>query len=109
MAREQRRYIIILHATSTANSATTADHAIPDNIVQETNRATTGISSMHVNNEADESNIETEYNSEYDNNDDDDSDPTPGACFHQFSHQTNKDAGCLNPLWISATALSSQK
>ena len=39
----------------------------PENIVQGINRATTGISSMHVDHKAYKSNGETEYNSESDN------------------------------------------
>ena len=67
-----------------------------ENIVQVINCATTGISSMHINHEADESNRETEYNSESDNEDNNDSEPTPGACFHQVSFHINNDAGHLN-------------
>ena len=68
--------------------------------MQVINHATTGISSMNVNHEADNSNRETEYKSESDKGDKDDSEPTPGACFHQVSHPMNNDAGSLNPYWI---------
>ena len=68
--------------------------------MQGINGATTGISSMHVDHKADKSNRETEYNSESDKEDGDDSEPTPGACFHQFYHHMNNDAGRLNPYWI---------
>ena len=71
-----------------------------DNIVQGVNCATTGISSMHVDHEADESNGEIEYNSNSDNEYGNDSDPTPGACFHQVSHHMNNNPGHLNPYWI---------
>ena len=71
-----------------------------DNIVQGINSATTGISSMHINQEADESNGETEYNSESNNKDDKDSEPTLGAWFHQVSHHMNNDARRLNINWI---------
>ena len=74
--------------------------SIPENIVQGVNCATTDISSMHVNQEADESNGETEYNSDSDNEENDNSEPTPGACFHQVTHHINNDAGRLNPYWI---------
>ena len=49
--------------------------------MQGINRVTTGISSMHVDHEADKINGDTEYNSESDNEDDnnDNSEPTPGA------------------------------
>ena len=55
---------------------------------------------MHVDHKADKSNIETEYNSDSDNEDDNNSDPTPDVCFHQVSHHMNKDTGRLNPYWI---------
>ena len=55
---------------------------------------------MHVKHEADKSNGETEYNSNSDNKDNDDSEPTPGACFHQVSHHMNNDVRRLNPYWI---------
>ena len=47
--------------------------------MQGVNRITMGISSMHVNHEADERNGEPEYNSDPKNEDNDDSEPTPGA------------------------------
>ena len=47
--------------------------------MQGINLATTGISSMHVNHKADESNGDTEYNSDSNNEDNDNSEPTPGA------------------------------
>ena len=49
--------------------------------MQEINRATKGISSMHINHEGDEIDGETEYSSEYNNEDDGDSEPMPGAFF----------------------------
>ena len=55
---------------------------------------------MHVNHEADKSNVETEYNSESDNKDDNDSEPASGACFYQVSQHMNNDAGHLYPFWI---------
>ena len=64
------------------------------------NCATTGISRMHVNHKADDSNREIEYNSESNNEDDDESEPTLGACFHQVSHHMNNYSGRLNPYWI---------
>ena len=66
--------------------------SIPDNIVQGINRTMTGISSMHVDQKADESNGETEYNCESVNKDDDDSEPTLGTCFHQVSRHMNINA-----------------
>ena len=45
--------------------------SIPENIVQEFNCVTTEISSMHVDHEADKSNVETEYNSKSNNKDND--------------------------------------
>ena len=54
----------------------------PDNIVQGINHATTGISSMHINHEADGSKGETEYNSKSNNKDNGNSEPTLGAFFH---------------------------
>ena len=51
----------------------------PDNIVQGINRVTTGISSMHVDHEAENINRETEYNYDPNNEDDGDSKPTSGA------------------------------
>ena len=30
----------------------------------------------------------------------DDSEPTPGACFHQVSHHMNNNGVRLNPYWI---------
>ena len=74
--------------------------SIPYNIVQGINCVTTIISSMHVDHKVDESNGETEYKSESGNKDDDDSEPTPGACFHQVSHHMKNDAGRLNPYCI---------
>ena len=74
--------------------------SIPESIVQGVNRDMTGISSMHGDHEADESNRDIKYNSESDNEDDNDSDPTPGACFHQISHHTKNDTIYLNSYWI---------
>ena len=68
--------------------------------MQGINLVTTGISSMHVNHKADESNGEKEYNSDSCNEDNDNSDPTPGACFRQVYHQMNNDTGRLNQYWI---------
>ena len=55
---------------------------------------------MHVGNEADESNRETEYNYETENEDDNDSDPMSGACFCQVYHHMNNDVVRFNPYWI---------
>ena len=54
---------------------------------------------MNVNHESYKSSRETEYNSESNNKDDNNSEPTPGACFHQVSHHINKEAVQLNPYW----------
>ena len=59
-----------------------------DSIVQGFNRVTAVISSIHVDHEADESNVETGYNSDSKNEYDDDSNPTTGACFRQVSQHT---------------------
>ena len=72
----------------------------PDNKVQGINHVTTCISSIHLNHEVDESNGDTEYNFESDNESDNNSDPTPGACFHQASHHINNDTGRINPYWV---------
>ena len=60
------------------------------------NHATTGISIIHDDHKAEESNGETEYNSKSNNIENNNSDPTPGACFHQVSHHMNNNAGRLD-------------
>ena len=69
----------------------------PYNIVHGVNHVTTGISSMHVDQEVDESNGETEYNFKSENEDDDDSEPMSGACFHQVSHHMKNDTRRMKP------------
>ena len=55
---------------------------------------------MHVNHKADDSNGDTEYNSKSDNEYDNNSEPMPGACFHQVYHHMKNDTRRLNPYWI---------
>ena len=68
--------------------------------MQGINRTTTGISSVNINHEAEESKGETKYNSKSYNEDDNNLEPTLGACFRQVSHHMNNDAVRLNPYWI---------
>ena len=68
--------------------------------MQGINRVVPGISIMNVDHEVYDSNRETEYKSEFNNEDDNNSDPTPGSRFHHFSHHMNNDVGRLNPYCI---------
>ena len=70
----------------------------PYNIVQGVNRVSTGIYSMHVRNDADDRNKDTGYESTNASNYD--SNPTPGASFHQIYHHMKNKNGRLNPYWI---------
>ena len=72
----------------------------PYNITQGFNCVTTGVSSMQMNHEAYEGNRETEYSYRSNNEDDNNSDPLPGACFHQISNHMKNETKRLNPYWI---------